>query len=341
MMTSGGKNSLDLLRLVAAILVLYSHQYALGGLPEPSFFGWNSFGGAGVTIFFFLSGMLVWSSWERDSNWRRFFVRRSLRIFPALWVVVLGSIFLLGPLFSVFSLGTYFADPETWRYLSTALLVTRNVLPGVFADNPLPHVVNGSLWTLPVEFICYISIAVLGSVKLIPKSVLIGFNLVLVSLLATYGSLVTGTRFSPHFEMLAVFWFGVFYGYCRARPQSDLKNQRLALILVVFAFLIFLSLGPRGIERFAMLCFAAMSVHFALKYSFGAKLTDYMGDLSYGVYIFAFPVQQLVVHWGRDASLSFPASFGLSLLGTMAFAYASWHLVEQRALRFKPKKTAP
>lgn len=340
-MTSGGKNSLDLLRLVAAILVLYSHQYALSGLPEPSFFGWNSFGGAGVTIFFFLSGMLVWTSWERDPNWRRFFVRRSLRIFPALWIVVLVSIFLLGPLFSILSLGAYFADPQTWRYLSTALLVTRNVLPGVFAENPLPHVVNGSLWTLPVEFLCYISVAVLGSVKLISKSVLIGTNLVLVTLLATYASLVTGVRFSPHFEMLAVFWFGAFYGYCLSRSQGDLKNQQLAHTLVVIAFLIFLLLGPRGIERFAMLCFAALSVHFSLRYSFGAKLTDSLGDLSYGVYIFAFPIQQIVVHWGREMGCGFLTSFGLSLLGTMTFAYVSWHIVEQRALRFKPKKMTP
>lgn len=336
-MVVGGKNSLDLLRLIAAILVLYSHQYALGGLPEPSFFGWNSFGGAGVTIFFFLSGMLVWSSWERDSNWRRFFIRRALRIFPALWVVVLGSVFLLGPFFSALPLSAYFADTQTWRYLSTALLVTRNVLPGVFADNPFPYAVNGSLWTLPVEFLCYVSIALVGSVKLISRSVLLGIALVLVTLLATYASLVTGVRFSPHFEMLAVFWFGVFYGYCLAPSRKGLESPQLTIMLVVLGLSIFFFLGPRGIERFAMLCFAAASVHLALNYDFGAKFTDPIGDLSYGVYIFAFPVQQVVTHWGRKLDLSFLTLFGLSLLGTSALAYASWHIVERRALRFKPK----
>ena len=77
-------NSLDLLRLGAATLVLYSHQLALLMGPDPSFFGWNTFGGEGVTIFFFLSGMLVWSSWDRDPDWGRFFRRRALRIFLAL-----------------------------------------------------------------------------------------------------------------------------------------------------------------------------------------------------------------------------------------------------------------
>lgn len=328
MVTAGGRNSLDLLRLMAAILVLYSHQYALSGLPEPSFFGWNSFGGAGVTIFFFLSGMLVWTSWERDSNCRRFFLRRSLRIFPALWVVVLVSIFLLGPLLSMLPVGAYFAEPGTWRYLSTALLVTRNALPGVFSDNPYPGVVNGSLWTLPVEFLCYISVAVFGSIKVVSKSALIAANLILVALLATYASLVTGTRFSPHFEMLAVFWFGAFYGYCLAHSPSEIQNPRPTIFLVAIAFLIFLLLGSRGTERFAMLCFAAIAVHFALKYSFGAKFTGYLGDLSYGVYIFAFPIQQIVVHLDRDASLGFYNSFCISFIGTMTCAYASWHIVE-------------
>lgn len=91
-MAVAGRNSLDLLRLVAATLVLFSHQYALLGQPEPSFFGWTSFGGARVTIFFFLSGVLVWSSWARDPDRWLLFVRRALRIFPALWVVVLGSV---------------------------------------------------------------------------------------------------------------------------------------------------------------------------------------------------------------------------------------------------------
>ena len=149
------KNSLDLLRLVAATLVLYSHQHVLTGLAEPSFFGWNTFGGAGVTIFFFLSGLLVWSSWERDPDARRFFMRRSLRIFPALWVVVLASVFLLGPALSSLSVPEYFSASATWRYLSTAILVVHNFLPGVFIDNPYPLAVNGSLWTLPVEFLCY------------------------------------------------------------------------------------------------------------------------------------------------------------------------------------------
>lgn len=333
------RNSLDLLRLLAAALVLYGHQYVLMGLVEPTFFGWTTFGGAGVTIFFFLSGMLVWSSWERDSDLKRFFIRRSLRIFPALWVVVFCAVFLLGPAFSVLRVSDYFAASETWRYLSTALLLPRFNLPGVFSENPFPMAINGSLWTLPVEFLCYITVAVIGSVKRASKSLLIAVSLLLSVLLASFAPLITGVRFSPHFEMIAMFWFGSFYGYCRECSLSKIPDRRLTLALVVVALLAFSLLGARGVERTAMLMCAACFVHLALIVAGGAKLTDHLGDLSYGVYIFAFPVQQMLVYLGRGQGWGFGVSLFLSWVVTSGLAFASWHLVEKQALRYKPKKT--
>lgn len=331
------KNSLDLLRLVAAAMVLYSHQYALLGLAEPSFLGWNTFGGAGVTIFFFLSGYLVWSSWDRDPHAGRFFQRRSLRIFPALWVVCLLSVFLMGPVVSVLSLGGYFASFVTWNYLTTALLVPARILPGLFTANHFPLVVNGSLWTLPVEFMCYCTIAGLGLVMLalkLKQDVLLGVALVGVVLVASYGPLVIGVHFTPHLEMVGVFWWGALYGFF-----LKAKQKRLGLAFVLLATVAFIGfglLGPRGFERAAMLLGAALLVHIARSVATGARLTDPLGDLSYGVYIFAFPVQQLGAHYGRALDWSFSTYLSVSFLATFGLAYASWHGVEKRALRFKP-----
>lgn len=336
-MNSYGKNSLDLLRLFAASIVLFSHQYALNGLGEPSFLGWNSFGGAGVTVFFFLSGMLIWTSWARDAHWGRFFRRRALRVLPALWVVVLLSVFVLGPLLSDYPIDVFFSSSETWRYTSTALLVTRNVLPGVFSNNPLPNVINGSLWTLPVEFFCYFTVAVLGSLNLWSVSNRIASSLIVVTLLATYASLVFGVRFTPHFEMLAVFWFGVAYGYCRQLGWGEVLKRGGYRFLLASPLLLYLTLGDRGVERFAMLCVAALLVHAAMRCSFGAKITDRLGDLSYGVYIFAFPIQQCIVHLAGNRHWSFEALLGMSFLVTFALAFVSWHLIEKPALSFKPR----
>lgn len=266
-MAAPEKNSLDLLRLVAALLVLYSHQFALMGQPEPSFFGWTSFGGAGITIFFFLSGLLVWSSWQRDPQPGRFFMRRSLRIFPALWVVVFCCVFLVGPAFSSLSVREYFPSPKAWFYLGTAFLIPGSTLPGVFAGNPYPLAVNGSLLTLPLEFMCYVSVVIVGMFAQASRGVLIATGVLLCVVLASTIPMLAGLRLSIHLEMVAVFWWGVLYG----------------------------------------------------------------------LYIFAFPVQQMLMHWSTARSLSIESAFCLSLLVTSVLAFGSWHLIEKRALRFKPR----
>ena len=328
------KNSLDGLRLVASTMVLLSHQFALSGLPEPSFFGLTSFGTAGVTIFFFLSGFLVWTSWDRDPNLKRFFWRRALRIFPALWVVCLVSVFLLGPAVTALPVSDYFNSAVTWRYLGTLMLLSTNVLPGLFPQNALPFVVNGSLWTLPLEFLCYVTVAVMGLSALYLKlrpGWLLGGSLTVLALLASYGSLWTGDHFVLHFEMVAMFWWGAFYGYCvKARPD------RHAMVLPVIGLILFASLGPRGLERTAVLVCAAGLVHVARRCAAGARLTDPLGDLSYGVYIFAFPVQQLVIQLGSARGWSWGVQLAISVALTFMLAYLSWNLVEKWALRFKP-----
>jgi peptidoglycan/LPS O-acetylase OafA/YrhL len=327
-------NSLDSLRLLAALMVLYSHQYVLLGLAEPWFLGLKTFGTAGVSIFFFLSGFLVWTSWARDPNVRRFFLRRSLRIFPALWVVTLASVFLLGPAASALPVGDYFASPSTWRYLQTLVLVSPNTLPGIFLGNPMPSVVNGSLWTLPVEFLCYVSVALVGICMAIvkaPRAMTIVGALLGVVLLASFGGRIIGHRFAPHLEMVALFWWGVFYGYCRQTTPGI-----PAAVLSAIAFIGFTWFGSHGLKGAGMLVCAATMVHVAMSLPHGAKWSRRLGDLSYGVYIFAFPVQQWGVQWARQQNWSFAASLFLSVTATLLLAYASWHLVEQRALRFKP-----
>ncbi len=335
-MVDSQKNSFDLLRFFAASLVLYSHQYALLGLDEPEFLGWTTLGGVGVSIFFFLSGLLVWTSWARDPNLQRFFVRRSLRIFPALWFVVLLSVVVLGPILSKLAVPDYFSSSETGRYLSTALLVVRRGLPGVFLENPYPMAINGSLWTLPVEFLCYVSVALVGSMGLVWRNWLVPLSLGLTVLAAAFGTLWLGTRFVSHLEMVSFFWWGVMYGFVRARPASEARTWTVVMSIAVLAFL---WLGVRGFERTGILVLAGASVMAAQHAPWGAWLSDRLGDLSYGLYIFAFPVQQIVVELGRHRGWSFYTHLSLSFFVTSVLAYVSWHALERPALRFKPKRT--
>ena len=329
------KNSFDLLRLFAAALVLYSHQYALLGLPGPELFDWTSYGGVGVSIFFFLSGFLVWSSWARDPDLKRFFIRRALRIFPALWFVVLLTVLVVGVFLSTLSAMDYLASSETWRYFSTALLVIRRELPGLFTGNPYPSAVNGSLWTLPLEFLCYVSIALVGSVSLMPRNLLIILSLFMAILAAAFGPQLIGTRFVPHLEMVAFFWWVVMYGFFQGKPVFEYKRWAVVVCILFGAFF---WLGSRGFERSGMLVFSAVLVVAAQRVSWGSWFTDRLSDLSYGMYIFAFPVQQVVVELGAPRGWSFATHLWISFLATSLLAYVSWHLLEKRALLFKPKR---
>ena len=158
-------NNFDVLRLVAATLVLVSHCFPLTGHEEP--FGaltGVTLGEVGVVMFFAMSGFLIAKSWTDEPDPGRYFRKRALRLLPALVVAVAFTTLVLGPLFTSLPLSDYLTDAETWWYLIRAsLLVTiAGELPGVYDDNVFPDAVNGSLWTLPLEAGCYVMIAVLG-----------------------------------------------------------------------------------------------------------------------------------------------------------------------------------
>ncbi len=160
-------NNFDFLRLAAAAAVLVSHQYALGGQPEPRLLAF-SWGGLGVLVFFAISGYLVAASWQHDPHAGRFVARRLLRVWPGLAVACLLTALVLGPLVSSLSTGAYLRHPETRHFLKILGLASFDAgLPGVFAGNPLAGSANGSLWTIPVEVRCYLALVVVGVVGLV------------------------------------------------------------------------------------------------------------------------------------------------------------------------------
>ncbi|ELW9531216.1 acyltransferase [Burkholderia cenocepacia] len=167
------KNNFDFLRLLAAFAVLYSHQHALVGLPEPTLGLPDSLGAFGVSIFFSISGYLIAQSWERDPNLLRFATKRVLRIWPALLVVTVLAAFVLGPIVSDLPVATYFQDPLVWKYLDNLRLRMTFQLPGVFTTNPFPNSVNGSTWTIPVEVRWYVYLSIAGALGLLRKRLVV------------------------------------------------------------------------------------------------------------------------------------------------------------------------
>jgi peptidoglycan/LPS O-acetylase OafA/YrhL len=161
-------STFDWVRLTAVFLVVEGHSYALLGLSAPVFLK-TEIHTLGVKFFFLLSGYLIAASWRSDPNFLRYAAKRVRRIMPALLVVVVSTVFILGPIVS--TKRHYFAERETWTYLwRNVMLLPYHGLPGVFANNPLPAV-NGSLWSLPWEVLCYTLTPVVGFIAVRRKSV--------------------------------------------------------------------------------------------------------------------------------------------------------------------------
>jgi fucose 4-O-acetylase-like acetyltransferase len=159
------RNNLDALRLFAAMLVLVGHSYIFMGVTDPIFLAAVPLGPLGVSIFFVISGYLVSESWDRDPDAVRFLARRALRIVPGLAVCIFLTAFLLGPALTTLPLSAYFKHPTVWDYLYNIGLYISYSLPGVFEKNRIAHSVNGSLWSLPVEFLLYLVVALVGLLR--------------------------------------------------------------------------------------------------------------------------------------------------------------------------------
>lgn len=316
---------------------MLKRQFALVGEEEPSF------GGLGVSIFFFLSGMLIIQSWLHDSNLKRFFLKRALRIFPALIVVVCLTVFVLGPIVFVGEASTYFGQKETWLYLSNAVLIIHHYIPGVFEQNPYIGAINGSLWTLPLEFICYITIAIAGYIGIFKKLGFILSALVIMVVSMAVVFLFLPDHFITHVTLVSYFWWGALFGYLNFNKsylqELSVKLKAFLVVLLIVIVLLYMFLLPNGFERTLLLLIICSLVLFAYGSSAFSFWSRYVGDLSYGVYIYAFPVQQTLVMYFTFNQLPLNPfeQFCYAMIITAVLAYISWHFVESKSLKFKPR----
>jgi peptidoglycan/LPS O-acetylase OafA/YrhL len=322
------RNGFDLLRLLAALSVVVSHSVAVGeGRPrDQPLLAWSgqlTLGEIGVAVFLIISGYLVTASAEhRDA--RSFVLARGLRIFPALVVVVAASIFVLGPLMTTDP--DYWSDIRTAVYALNALLVAVPTLPGVFEGNSFGAVVNGSLWTIAYEVMFYTGLIVL---------VTLGFG-GRRWLLATLGGLLLATVLVPE-SML--FRLGAFFagGAVIYRLRGSLPLTWPAAIICAGTVAVAGHLGFGLVPALATVgAYLLVTLAFRLPPFDAARY----GDLSYGIYLTAFPIQQALTQlgggqmaWWANASLAIP------LAGLAAFAL--WHGVEKRALAMKPTIRMP
>lgn len=344
--TSSKNNNFNLLRLIAALLVLVSHSYSLA-LGE--FFNDPMYNAVGMTlgtlavnIFFVTSGFLVTGSLFNQDSVITFTLSRIRRIYPALMVAVLLSVGVIGGYFTTLSLTAFFSDSETWNYLFKNSVVLWSKLPlslpGVFENNPLAPVVNGSLWTLPWELRMYSILAVGGvllSVGL--KRVYLKYVFIFIGIAATlvhnyfywasldnhFSNTFNWTRFVSFFFMGSAFYL--------LKDKIYLSHRLFLTCILVFAFALFFQNKVTLITLNLIIGYIVLYLAYVPK----GVLQDFnkLGDYSYGIYIYAFPIQQGLVAFFPGISVWDLLLSSLTL--TLFMAIFSWHVVEAPILKRK------
>jgi peptidoglycan/LPS O-acetylase OafA/YrhL len=332
------RNNFDVLRLLAASLVLFSHSYALTASGEPfaGVSGWT-FGEVGVVMFFAMSGFLITKSWIDQPRLAPFAVKRALRLLPALAVAVAVTVFVVGAIFTTLPLSSYFSRPTTWIYWirSSFLITFAGRLPGVFLTNPYQAAVNGSLWTLPVEACCYAMVAVFGVVGLLRrKGVLVVFAFVLLlygTPLSPFAVAPAGGTTSGNLPLVillaATFMLGVVAYSFRGRLHLSWTIAAALMALWIVTW------GGGWARVTGVLAIAFAVIVFAFRTPAWLRRLTAPGDVSYGIYVYAFPVQQSVAAvWHGVGPL---AMFAIAFPVTYGLAFLSWRLIERPALAYK------
>lgn len=332
------RNNLDLLRLVAALGVVMVHVVDLSGqvvlnalaMPDSKW---------ALSLFFVLSGYLVFQSCEQTSDWRRYALKRVRRIVPAYVAVVLLCV-LLGAALTTRTQADYWG-PETVRYLVANLLLLNFVapgLPGVFESNTL-QAVNGALWTIKVEVMFYAVVPLwVAAVRRWGHHRVLGLGFVLSCLwwggcwwLAQRtgkGIFVELSKQMP--GQLMFFLPGAWCYYERERLQAWGWRVGVVGVLLMVLSQVFdgARLGP-GAYVYPLALAALMFWAGFIVPWLGPAARH--GDLSYGIYIIHFPLIQTLVQLGVFEASPWGGVVLLALL-LPALAWLSWHLIEARAL---------
>lgn len=332
------ENNFDLLRFLAATAVIISHSYAFYGKPEPlhqfPYLG-ESLGGMATSLFFVISGFLITMSYKRSTSLRSYCIKRILRIFPALIMCILLLTYGWGAWLSELPLGEYLRNPLTHAYLFNALLIVPfRFLPGVVYPTGDALLVNGSLWTLPVEFGMYAIVAALGATgllsrRVLPYLVLIGFALLINLPIAEDASVLNGAIAVKH-AMKHMLYFGmgmVFYLYRESIPL----NRYIFFFMLILTII---TIRSGYIRSVIFVTYPYMILYISsLQHKTLNNFAKY-GDFSYGLYIYAFPIQQTYMLFFRH-DWSIGLYIIISFVTTLAMAIISWYTVEKPALALK------
>lgn len=344
--TNGRTSGFDYIRIALASAVIYLHApgVTLGEKPNVATFAVphgtfaapldQPFGWMILPCFFALSGFLVAGSLLRSRTIFEFVLLRALRIVPALFVETVLAALVLGPLVTEFPLSAYFSGRDFWHYPLNIVGDIHYHLPGVFLHNPWPGIVNAQLWTIPAELFCYLSLVVVSLLGLarIRSAIPVLTCLVIATLLVLEFGLhlrmpprwSAGNFHVDNVELVLTFLAGVTVFMLRDYFPWN------GWLFAASAALSYVLLYNGDLQYLATIPIAYATVYVGLL-DIPRTIITATGDYSYGVYLYGFPVQQLIAYafpQNRFPILNFIGALAVSLL----LAALSWRLVESQIL---------
>jgi peptidoglycan/LPS O-acetylase OafA/YrhL len=348
-------NNLDFIRFFLATIVIFCHcfvmYYGTEDTVEPLWVFSNeqmSIGTFAVDFFFIISGFLIYQSWERSPQILDFLKKRFLRIYPGFVVVCLLCVFVIGP----FGTADYFQPFGYWEiyyqridYLEVVLNIltlSEVKVPWSFNNLPIANTVNGSLWTIKYEFLCYFLVALFGILKLFRfRWFAISIFLIAMFMYAlqeyshvwVYNWQELGYFGKPDFyPRFVVYYFSgiIFY-------QNKEYIPRIRSLFLLSIFICVLSAYYFKCLMFTLPVFGSYAA-FYIAFSMHFRLYRWAkyGDFSYGIYLYAWPVQQLLLLF-FEPYMNVWNLFSSSTLVTFLLAMLSWNMIEKPALKFKAK----
>lgn len=329
------QNNFNILRLVAALSVVFSHTFTFyNNAAEPFYLLTGVYASmVGLVVFFTISGFLITKSLLTSTSLLQYCIKRLLRILPALYISTFITMLIIAPLLTPFDLKTYFTDPLFWKYLQV-LLAFKPIqpLPGV-------GVLNGSLWSIALEVKLYIALVFLYFItQKLPKIkikylILWCFSglFILKIGISTLNIYTLTNNYTSTLTFTTLFLLGSTISVFPTVLDFHKKYLPLFAFLICVLSCFFKDLAIPTL----MLALPYLVLHIGLKHS---KIGDFVtekGDFSYGIYVYALPLQHLLAHFINLENTSPITFFALILVFLLPIAAFSWHFIEKPALALK------
>lgn len=329
-MATNVNNNFNLVRICLSLVVFFYHIFALTQNTQIAWFSGVFNADFAVKGFFAISGYLIMGSYSKSSSLSQYLSKRFNRIYPAYFAVIFFS-FLLGIIFTSLNFTDYLTNVGTFKYLLYNLFFFNTLqpsLPGVFNFNRI-NVLNGSLWTIKIEVCLYLLLPIISYLYKKSNPYIITFAIYLLSVCwVIYFSMISNnvnsSAYSRQFVgQLSYFILGAFMNV--NRNISAKIPYIILLILPVYLFL------DKDIVRFSLqpIIYSLFVLYISVLPRFKYFNITKLGDISYGIYLFHFPIIQVLIHI-KIFEYNVYLGIILATIITFFFAFISWNFIEKK-----------